>query len=122
MARITRKEIIERFNLRGSRFEIAFDKNGNPWSYQFGRSLPPYGHANRSELMRVPETLHFSDQSRPAFHGLKCGGCVHFEFCAKHKGAREWQNYCAMPSRGYMREGESCPVTGYATPVPWGRR
>lgn len=113
--KVDRRGAMQRFHLGGSRFEVAVDKNGKPWSFSFGRALPPYGHPNRQELMRVPETLHFSNQTKPAFHGLGCGGCVHFDFCKKHKGARENQNYCAMPKLGYMSLGAACSVNGFAT-------
>lgn len=112
MSRANRKEAAGRFNLGRARYELGVDKNGNPWTFEFGRALPPYGNPDREHMMKVPERAQITTVK--TYHGIGCGSCVHFDFCAKHKSARVDTKYCLMPTRGYTRLGASCPIEGYA--------
>ncbi len=121
MGQFNRKEISQRFKLGQHRYELGVDKNGNPWVYEFGRPIPPYGNPDREHMMHVPETAQITNVR--TYHGNGCGSCVHFGDCSKPtvKNAKADQKYCAYPSRGYTGMGASVLVGQGALPPrdPW---
>jgi hypothetical protein len=101
MGRVNRRDAIEKFKLRG-RYELGMDKNGNPWAFQFGRPLPPYGNPNREHMMNVRETATIANIPPLVMRG-ECGECQQFEKCAAEIRRRPSNAACAFEPSQFVR-------------------